>query len=518
MTTLSLASVLAEAARRYPDTTAVVDGELRVSYAQLWSQAREYAGGLRECGVAPGDPVALLIPNVVDFPRAYYGALAAGAVVVPVHLLLTADEAAYVLRDSGARLLVCHTSLLGVGEAAARAAGVPLVQVGPPPAGDGRSLAELAGRAGPVPTFASRGPLDPAVIFYTSGTTGAPKGALLTHLNLVMNTMVNVFDANDARPGDVVLGCLPLFHTFGQTVAMNGTFRIGGTLVLLDRFTGDAALDLMLREKVEVFHGVPTMYVGLLAAAAGRDRDRLPRLRLCVSGGASLPVAVLERFNQLFDTTVFEGYGLSETSPTATTNQPQFGVRPGTIGHPVWGVEVEIARSEVEDRVELLPAGELGELVIRGHNVFAGYLGRPEATAEAMVDGWFRTGDLGRKDQDGFITIVDRKKDMIIRGGFNVYPREVEEVLARHPAVTQVAVVGVPDPVHGEEIHAVVVPDRSAGEWDGPALVAWCRERLAKHKYPRQVRFVDELPLGPSHKVLKRELRRMLAGDAGDAG
>lgn len=222
-----------------------------------------------------------------------------------------------------------------------------------------------------------------------------------------------------------------------------------------------------------------------------------------------MPVAVLQRFNTTFDTTVFEGYGLSETSPTATVNQPQFGVRAGTIGHPIWGVEVEIAQADVEDRIELLPPGQLGELVVRGHNLFAGYLNRPEATAAAMVDGWFRTGDIGHKDPEGFITIVDRKKDLIIRGGYNVYPREVEEVLARHPAVAQVAVVGVPHPRHGEEIHAVVVP---AATIEAAELVAWCRERIARHKYPRQIRFVDALPLGPSHKVLKRELRRMLTG------
>ncbi len=325
-----------------------------------------------------------------------------------------------------------------------------------------------------------------------------------------MNATVNVFDANNATRDDVVLGCLPLFHTFGQTVGMNGTFRIGATLVLLARFTGAAAIDLMVREKVDVFHGVPTMYVGLLEAAAGQAT--LPRLRLCISGGASLPLAVLERFNAAFQTTIFEGYGLSETSPTATTNQPDFGVRAGTIGHPIWGVEVEVARAEVDDRIELLPPGELGELIVRGHNVFAGYHGRPAATAQAVVDGWFRTGDLGTKDAHGAITIVDRKKDLIIRGGFNVYPREVEEVMARHPAIGQVAVIGIPDGVHGEEICAMVLLDPAAGEKPTAAdLVDWSRERLGRHKYPRQVRFVDALPLGPSHKVLKRELRRMVA-------
>jgi long-chain acyl-CoA synthetase len=246
------------------------------------------------------------------------------------------------------------------------------------------------------------------------------------------------------------------------------------------------------------------MYIGLLEAAG--KADKLPELRICVSGGASLPVAVLERFSEIFHSTVFEGYGLSETSPTATTNQPAFGTKAGTIGHPIWGVEVEIARAEIDERIELLPAGELGEIVIRGHNVFAGYLNRPEATAEAVVDGWFRSGDLGTKDAEGFITIVDRKKDLVIRGGFNVYPREVEEALARHPAVVQVAVIGVPDPVHGEEICAVVVPD--PGAVTEQELIDWSKEKLGKHKYPRQVRFVEALPMGPSFKVLKRELRR----------
>jgi long-chain acyl-CoA synthetase len=488
--TLSLATVLAEAARRYPDKVAVIDGDQRITYAQLWREARAMAAGLVAQGVRPGDAVALICPNVADFPRAYYAILAAGGVVVPVHLLLTPGEVAYVLQDSGATLAVCHPAVTGL----ASQASVPVV-----------TPSELDSDS-PLPTYATRQPGDPAVIFYTSGTTGQPKGAVLTHLNLVMNATVNVFDANDARPTDIVLGCLPLFHTFGQTVGMNGTFRLGATLVLLARFTGEAALDLMVRENVNVMHAVPTMYVALLEAAQGRDT--LPQLRFGISGGASLPVAVLEKFSEAFSTTLYEGYGLSETSPTATTNQPHFGTRPGTIGHPIWGVEVEIARAEVEDRIEFLPDGELGEIVIRGHNVFAGYLNRPSATAEAMVDGWFRSGDLGRKDSDGFISIVDRKKDLIIRGGFNVYPREVEEVLARHPAVAQVAVIGLPHISLGEEICAVIVP---ASPIDQAELLAWCQERLGRHKYPRRFHFAEELPLGPSHKVLKRELRKMLA-------
>jgi long-chain acyl-CoA synthetase len=283
---------------------------------------------------------------------------------------------------------------------------------------------------------------------------------------------------------------------------MNSTFRVGATLLLQPRFEPREALELMVRERASLFFGVPTMYVQLLEAAP--SADRLPELRDCISGGASLPVAVLERFEKTFATTVFEGYGLSETSPTATVNQPWFGTRAGTVGHPIWGVEVEIADETVEGRIDLLPAETLGEIVIRGHNVFAGYLDDPEATAATVVDGWFRTGDIGRKDAEGFISIVDRKKDLIIRGGFNVYPREVEEVLMRHPAVAQVAVIGVPDDRMGEEVCAVVVAD---GPLEAEDLVTWSREQLGRHKYPRRVEVIEALPLGPSHKVLKRELR-----------
>jgi long-chain acyl-CoA synthetase len=509
MTQLSLATVLAEAARKYPDKLAVIDTATteRITYRDLWQQTLAYAAGLRELGVGPGDTVAIQIPNLADFPRVYYATLAVGATIVPMHLLLTPDENAYVLGDSGARLLIAHSSQLTNAVAAAQIAGVDVVSVGPAVEGV-RRLEDAAAAAPPLRTYVSREAEDIAVVFYTSGTTGRPKGALLTHLNLVMNTIVNVFDIHELHEDDVVMGCLPLFHTFGQTVGMNGTFRMGGTIVLMARFTGEAAIDLMVKENVTIFHGVPTMYIGLLEAAA--KADRLPALRLCVSGGASLPVAVLEKFNEAFHATIFEGYGLSETSPTATTNQPAFGVRPGTVGHPIWGVEVEIARPEIDERIEFLDNGELGEIVIRGHNVFAAYLNNREATAQAVVDGWFRTGDLGTKDDDGFITIVDRKKDMVIRGGFNVYPREVEEVLARHPAVLQVAVIGVPDPTHGEEICAVVVPD--PGGVTAEELIEWSREKLGKHKYPRQIRFAESLPLGPSMKVLKRELRQTYSG------
>ncbi|MFH9569834.1 long-chain fatty acid--CoA ligase [Streptomyces sp. NPDC017230] len=502
MATLSVAAILAENARRRPDKEALVEGDLRLTFAEVWQRARAQAGALTGLGVRPGDRVALMAPNTADFPMAYYAIAATGGVVVPVHLLLSPAEVEHVLRDSGATLLLCHPAQAETGAAAARETGVRVITLGD-------ELDKLAADAEPLPSYVTRDADDPAVVFYTSGTTGVPKGAVLSHFNLVMNATVNAFDANDIRPDDVALGALPLFHAFGQTVSLNSTWRAGATLVLLPRFDAARAIELMVKEKVNTFHGVPTMFVALAAAAGA---GALPGLRVCVSGGASLPVAVLERFEEAFGATVYEGYGLSETSPAAAVNQPVFGAKPGTIGHPLWGVDVEIARAEVEDGIELLPPGELGEVVVRGHNVFSGYLGRPEATAEALVDGWFRTGDLGTKDDEGFLSIVDRKKDIIIRGGYNVYPREVEEVLMRHPGIAQVAVIGLPDELHGEEVCAVVVPapDSTPGAAE---VTEWSKQHLGKYKYPRRVEFADALPLGPSMKVLKRELRvRYAAG------
>ncbi|MGW1193545.1 long-chain-fatty-acid--CoA ligase [Streptomyces sp. NPDC002559] len=491
---LSVAAVLGESVHRHPDRVAVVDSGTRVTYRELWAGVLERAGALRAAGVRPGDRVAVLLPNTADFLYAYYGALAAGATVVPVHGLLVAEEVAYVLRHSGCVLLIGGGALWPVAEEGARAAGVRAVRG--VPAG-GAPLSE------PEPAA----PRDVAVILYTSGTTGRPKGALLTHRNIVTNASVVSDDLLDLAPDDVVLGCLPLFHSYGQTCAMNATLRAGAALVLMPRFTGAGALELLAAEGVSVFMGVPTMYHALVeAAAAEAGTAPRPVLRAAVSGGAALPVAVLERFEEVFATQVLEGYGLTETSPVATFNQPRTGRRPGTVGHPIRGVEVGVADAAAEDAVVLLPDGEVGEVVVRGHNVFAGYLDDPVATAAAVVDGWFRTGDLGVRDEDGFLSIVDRKKDLIIRGGFNIYPREVEEVLVRHPAVLEVAVIGVPDETRGEEICAVVVVRPDADGVTEQDVIAWSRERLGRHKYPRIVRFAEALPLGPTGKVLKRAL------------
>ncbi|MGJ7906031.1 AMP-binding protein [Actinopolyspora sp. H202] len=520
---LSLASVLAEPARRTPEAPAVLEGSERVDYGELWEQVRRHAAALRELGVSAGDRIALVAPNVVDFVRAYYAVQVVGAVVVPVPVLLVASEAAHLVSDSGAKMILGHSSQLELARGCAERTGASVVTLGEVDSRqwvsrqgeyDEPSLTELAAGAEPLSGFVTRAPQDEAVVFYTSGTTGKPKGAVLTQLNMVMNATVNAFDANDTDSSDLVLGCLPLFHVFGQTVSMNTTFRAGACLVLQPAFDPAQALELIREHGITQFNGVPTMF-GRMLEAAPPDL-RLPSLRLCVSGGAALPVSVLERFNERFGARILEGYGLSETSPTATVNQPSIGTRAGTVGHPLWGVEVEIAEPDSE-RIELLPRGTRGEVVVRGHNVFAGYLGNPEATRAALVDGWFRTGDIGVRDEDGFLSIVDRKKELIIRNGYNVYPREVEELLLEHPELAQVAVVGLPDPTRGEEVCAVAVHAKlSAGDTDqsvSDRVVEWAAARLAAHKYPRRVVFTDELPLGPSHKVLKRELRDRIIRD-----
>ncbi|MGL3805411.1 long-chain-fatty-acid--CoA ligase [Paeniglutamicibacter sp. R2-26] len=502
--TLSVAAILAESARRHTDRPAITLGGVSTSYGELWDQTRAYAGVLRDAGIGEGDRVAVLIPNVTDFARVYYAVLSLGAVAVPIHALLKRHEIQYMLTDAEVKLMVCAAPLLGEGAPGAKAAGAAVLTVLSPEPGDFPRLEDLAATTTPVDTYLPRNPLDIATILYTSGTTGKPKGALGTHLALVEQVNVILLNTLDIRVGDKIFGGLPLFHTFGQTVVLNAGLRAGAELLLMPKFTGEAALSMVLDEGVHIFAGVPTMYVGLLEAAKSRP-EASPALRYAVSGGASLPLTVLEGFKARFGALIHEGYGLTETSPVASFNHVGKDPRPGTIGQPIWGVEVEIARAEVHDSIELLPRGELGELVVRGHLLFSGYLNRPEASAEAVVDGWFRTGDLGTKDADDYLTIVDRKKDMILRNGYNVYPREVEEALITHPEIVNVAVFGVPDEKHGQEVAAAVTLV-AGSTLSGQEISAYGESRLAAYKFPRRVEILAEFPLGPSGKILKREL------------
>ena len=497
---LNLATLLDQSARRAPDHVALRLGEMAVTYAQLDEQSKRFAALLRSRGVQPGDRVAVMLPNVPHFPIAYYGALRAGCVVVPMNVLLKGREIAFYLQDSGAKVLVAWNGFGAEAYEGAGHAGVPLVGAGPdePPAGIERVEA-LIGAVEPLEEIHQSEPGDPAVLLYTSGTTGKPKGATLSHSNLLWNTEINsaMFEAT---PDDVMLGALPLFHSFGQVVCMNGMLRRGATLVLLPRFDAEEALALIERYKITLVAGVPTMYVAYLHSPKLPETD-VSSVRLCVSGGAAIPVEVLKGVEEKM-ARILEGYGLSETSPVASFNHPDRPSKPGSIGTPIWGVEMDVWDAEGKP----VPHGEVGEIVIRGHNVMTGYWNRPDATQEAITaDGWFKTGDMATRDADGFYFIVDRKKDMIIRGGYNVYPREIEEVLLTHPDVSLAAVIGVPHDSHGEEVKAVVIRKDGATVTEDE-LVAWGKEQMAGYKYPRIVEFVDALPMTATGKILKREL------------
>jgi long-chain acyl-CoA synthetase len=494
---LNLGSILSGSADLHPERVAVRHGERAIRYAELDRAARGVAASLRTRGIAPGESVALLVPNLPEFSIAYFGVLYAGCTVVPLNVLLSAPEVEYHLNDSKAKLLIAHALFEGPARAGAAAAGVPLWWA----QGEGPGTLAEAASAAPLealhPTLAT----DTAVILYTSGTTGKPKGAELTHSNLFVNCAVVVPRLAPLRDEEVALGVLPLFHSFGQTVIQNASIARAASFSLLPRFTPDDAFETMERDRVTIFAGVPTMYFALLHHQPPRRYD-LSSLRWCMSGGAPLPVEVMKAFEEKFQVEILEGFGLSETSPVASFNMAGRPRTPGSIGYPVWGVEMAI----LDDQDQPLPDGERGEICIRGHNIMKGYLGRPEATAEALRGGWFHSGDIGIRDADGSYRIVDRKKDMIIRGGFNVYPREVEEVLYGHPAIVEAAVIGVPHASHGEEVKAVVVSRDPQLRAD--ALIAWCKERLAAYKYPRLVEFTESLPKGPTGKILKRELRR----------
>jgi long-chain acyl-CoA synthetase len=489
----NLASLLTDSAARHPERPAIKLDDTVLTYAQLDGASAHLAGLLAERGFRPGDRVGVMLPNVPCFPVVYYGILRAGGVVVPMNVLLKEREVAYYLEDSGAKLLFGWADFGAQARPGAAAAGAELVEVAP-------GFEAQLGAAPARPELAAVADEDTAVILYTSGTTGRPKGAELTHANLYVNARTKLETLIQLTAEDVILGALPLFHSFGQTSAMNAGLMAGACLTLLPRFEAAKALAVMERDGVTVFLGVPTMYMGMLAVAP-QQRPDASSLRTCISGGASLPVELLRAFEAQFGTKILEGYGLSETSPVASFNHPDRERKPGSIGTPIRDVQMKV----FDENDGEVAQGEIGEIVIRGPNVMKGYWQRPDATAEAMRGGWFHTGDLARVDEDGYFFIVDRKKDLIIRGGYNVYPREVEEVLYEHPAVAEAAVVAVPHAELGEEVGAAVAL-KAGGEASPEELQAFVKERLAAYKYPRHVWFVPELPKGPTGKILKREI------------
>ena len=498
----NLGSLLGRAAADHPDRPAIRLDDLVLTYAQLREAAGRMSTLLAAHGVQPGDRVGIMLPNVPAFPISFYGALAAGAVVVPMNPLLKSREVAYYLGDSGARVVLAWHAAAGEAAKGAADAGAQAIAV---------ETADLAGLIGDYESAwsdAGRQGDDDAVILYTSGTTGQPKGAELTHAGLVRNAQLTAQTLLKNSSDDVMMGCLPLFHVFGLTCGLNATMAAAGTLTLLPRFDPAKALEIIQRDAVTIFEGVPTMYAAMLHLPDA-DPAMAATLRVCISGGASLPVEILRGFEEKFGCMILEGYGLSETSPVASFNLPDIERKPGSIGVPVEGVQMRL----VDDTGRTVPDGEIGEIAIRGHNVMKGYWNKPEATAEVMMrgegevgGGWFRTGDMARVDSDGYYFIVDRKKDLIIRGGYNVYPREIEEVLHEHPAVAEVAVIGLPHAELGEEVGAAVAlkPGATATPEE---LRAFVRDRVAAYKYPRRVWLVDALPKGPTGKILRREVQ-----------
>jgi long-chain acyl-CoA synthetase len=490
----NLAKNLTDTTRAHARRVAVRVDNAAMTYRALDEASARVAALLHKRGLKPGDRVGIMMPNVAEVPVVYYGVLRAGGVVVPMNPLLKVREVAYYLGDSGAGLIFAWHGFADQARGGAEQAGAEAVVV------DEVSFPELLASVEPDYDVADAADEDTAVILYTSGTTGHPKGAELTHGNLRSNTEVSRDDIVHAGPDDVIFGGLPLFHVFGQTVALNVAVASGACLTLLPRFDADHALRIIADHGVTVFEGVPTMYVALLHAPDRADYDT-SSLRMCISGGAALPVEVLRGFEEAFDVPVLEGYGLSETSPVASFNQIDRERKPGSIGTPIRDVHMRAVDSDDHD----VPQGEVGEIVIRGPNVMKGYWQRPEATAEALRDGWFHTGDLARVDEDGYFYIVDRKKDMIIRGGYNVYPREIEEVLYEHPAVAEAAVIGLPHPSLGEEVAAAVALKPGATVTP-EELRDYVKGQVAAYKYPRHVWIVDALPKGATGKIQKRDI------------
>jgi long-chain acyl-CoA synthetase len=501
----NLATILRETAAATPDATVCHAGGTATTYQQLDEECGRLAAGLVAAGMTPGQVVAIQLPNVPEFLTAYFGALKAGLVVLPVNPLLKTPEIAYQLKDAEAGLMIGMAGLHADAAGACEQLGVPLYLAGDEsavPSGSPLFSALLSSTplTEPGGDISPRDADDTAVLIYTSGTTGKPKGAELTHFLLYMNCTVSG-QLFGARPDDVFLAVLPFFHVFGLSSVINVCVRYGAALSIVPRFAPGPVLDAVERDRCTVIAGVPTM-LHALAQVDVVSRD-LAALRVAVSGGASLPEDVMRTFEAKYGIAVLEGYGLSETGSTTSFNRPG-DRRPLSVGKPIWGVQMRIGGEGDEP----LPSGRenIGEILIRGHNVMKGYRGQPDATKTALRGGWLHTGDLGYRDEDGFYFIVDRTKDLVIRGGYNVYPREIEEVLYGHPSILEAAVIGKPDDRLGEEVVAVVVL-KAGADLSAEEIIAYCRERLAAYKYPREVRFRAELPKGPSGKILKTELR-----------
>ena len=501
----NLAVILSESAHSFPDRPAAISAQGQLTYAQLDAASDRVAASLAAGGIRPGDRVALQLPNIPQFLMSYFGILKAGAVAVPLNVMLKAPEVAYHLGDSGARLLITWEGILGEAVKGAQAAGLDQIYaVGHANDQDGAVPFErLLAVEAPRYEMAMRSPADTAVIIYTSGTTGRPKGAELTHVQLYMNADIpgRLFGI---KPDDIAIAALPLFHVFGLSSVLNLCVRFGCTMSLIPRFTAAAVLEAIQRDRATIFDGVPTMFADLLSHP-DLDGYDLSSLRVAISGGASIPAPLLDAFEERFGVMILEGYGLTETASTTTFNVSAEERRVYSVGKPIWGTQTQVW----DDEGRSLPPGpeNVGEVVTRGLHVMKGYWHDPEATAAVFSGDWLRTGDLGYLDKDGFLFIVSRKKEVIIRGGYNVYPSEIENVLHAHPAVAEAAVVGVPDERLGQEVMAVIIAHSTVTLVEAD-LQSYLRERLAAYKIPRIFEFWSELPKNTLGKILKDELVR----------
>ena len=507
---LLLRNSILKGAQNRPEKTALIFQTREISFGELANGVQKMAAGLAAHSLRSGERIGLLLPNCPAFVGGYYAAGTLGAIAVPVNPTLKPPELEYIWRDADIRLVLTIPALLPNAQAAqTNLPGLRHILTIDPL----QSIAEwnLASSNSAFSDFTlpevSSDENDCAVIIYTSGTTGHPKGAMLSHRNLLRN-IAQIQARLNFQPEDRFLGVLPLFHSFAATVCMNLVLAIGASVSLMENFAPGRVLEAMARQRLTVIPAVPAIFNALLqtgSASTDETSSEFPALRMLVSGGAPLPAPTLAALENRFGVPVLEGDGPTECSPVTSVNPLEGTRKIGSVGPPLPGVEVAIF--DLEDRP--LPPDEIGEIVVRGDNVMLGYLNQPEATAEAMTNGWYHTGDLGKRDADGYIFIVDRKKDMIITSGLNVYPREIEEVLLAYPGVRDAAVIGLADALRGEEVVAVVVraADVAISERD---LSRYCRERLANYKAPRRIVFRDTLPYGGTGKVVKRLLKKEL--------
>ncbi len=512
---LNLAFILDEMGRTVPEQVALIIEDSRTSYEQLGVASMRMAALLRGRGIKPSDKVAIMLPNVPQFTIAYFGIVRMGAVAVTLNVLSAGDEVAYYLDNSDAEILIAWHEFAGAAAAGFEQADRcrEMILVG----GDADDLTRQMQATEPWTDIYPTMPDDTAVIIYTSATTGRAKGVELTHFNLYSNAQYlplwMLSDYPDRMqwlgPGQVAMAALPLFHSFGQSCIQNTALMYGAAVCYLPRWEPEVALETIQRNKVTMFAGVPSMYMSWLSMSGARDYN-LSSIELTVSGGAPLPWAVFEQTKAKLGLTILQGYGLTETSPIACFSQRNRPIVPHSSGRPIWGVQMDV----IDDQGRFVDRGAEGEIVVRGHNIMKGYYKRPEATAEAIVDGWFRTGDIGKMDADDNVFVIDRKKEMLLRKGFNVYPAEVERVIYDHPGVQEVAVIGVPDDELGEEVKAIVVllPGSHTSDQE---IIDHCKKHLAAYKYPRIVEFRNGLPKGPTGKVLKKQLAAEARGSRG---